>query len=472
MKRVKFLIIGAGPTGLGAAYRLREAGEEDYMLLERQPWIGGLAASFCDDAGFTWDIGGHVQFSHYPYFDKAMGEALSPANWLQHERESWIWMRERFIPYPFQNNIRYLPREQMWECLEGMIDSLAAEKDAVPHSFKEWILASFGSGVARHFMIPYNHKVWAYPPEQMNYSWIGERVATVDLRKILENILFEKTDVSWGPNRTFNFPRSGGTGAIWNNIADIVGRTKIFTNSTVRQINAQRKEVTTENFEIIGYDHLLSTMPLDIFMNQIKQAPPSLKKLAQRLKHSTSNIVGLGFRGNPDDQLARKCWMYFPEDLFPFYRMTVFSNYSPDNTPSLDCYSLMCETSESPLKPVSRETLADETLESLKAAGLIPAANKCISKWTFTAPYGYPTPSLERNNILSEIIPYLDKTGTFSRGRFGGWKYEVSNQDHSFMQGVEWVNRLLFGESETTFRVDSTVDPNLAELKQLKQAKQ
>ena len=76
------------------------------MLLEASDRAGGLATSYVDGKGFTWDIGGHVQFSHYDYFDEAMVEFLGADGWLHHERESWVWMRERFIPYPFQNNIR------------------------------------------------------------------------------------------------------------------------------------------------------------------------------------------------------------------------------------------------------------------------------------------------------------------------------------------------------------------------------
>lgn len=466
MERIKFLIIGAGPTGLGAAYRLREQGEHDYLILERNAWVGGLAASFQDDAGFTWDIGGHVLFSHYPYFDKAMQDAIPSDGWLEHDRESWIWICKNFIPYPFQNNIRFLPKEMMWECLQGLLKASERGANTTPRNFREWILASFGEGVANVFMEPYNFKVWAYPPELLNYHWIGERVATIDVSRILHNIIFEKTDASWGPNRTFRFPARGGTGAIWSGIADLVDRGKIRTNSQVRHINASKHEILTDHFEVIHYDYLLSTMPLDLFINEIRESPTSLKRLAGRLRHSTSNIIGLGFEGVPDERLAKKCWIYFPEEALPFYRLTVFSNYSPQNAPSKAHYSLMCEVSESPVKTVDREHVVEHTLQSLIDAGLIPESNKCVSKWSCIAPYGYPIPSLERNNILSEVIPFLDSIEAYSRGRFGGWKYEVSNQDHSFMQGVEWVNRILLNEREVTYRVDTAADPNMTLLKQ------
>src|SRR5262249_27618042 len=102
-----------------------------------------------------------------------------------------------------------------------------------------------------------------------------------------------------------------------------------------------------------------------------------------------------------------------------------------------------------------------KTIKGLEANKLLGAGNKIISKWLYSAEYGYPTPSLERDEILKDVISTLDAIGAFSRGRFGGWKYEVSNQDHSFMQGVEWVNRIVTNEPEQTYRVDTNRDPNL-----------
>src|ERR1700676_1565084 len=163
LERARIAIIGAGPTGLGAAHRLHELGVKNFKVFEKEHHPGGLASSFRDPAGFTWDIGGHVQFSHYSYFDELMDKLLGEA-WLHHEREAWVWMRERFIPYPFQNNIRHLPAEEMRDCLRGLIACLRAKSEKLPENFEEWIYRSFGEGIARHFMLPYNFKVWAYRP--------------------------------------------------------------------------------------------------------------------------------------------------------------------------------------------------------------------------------------------------------------------------------------------------------------------
>ena len=61
---MKVLILGAGPTGLGVAWRCEQLGHENWEILEAQPYAGGLAMLFVDAQGFTWDIGGHVQLPH------------------------------------------------------------------------------------------------------------------------------------------------------------------------------------------------------------------------------------------------------------------------------------------------------------------------------------------------------------------------------------------------------------------------
>lgn len=265
----KFVIIGAGPAGLGAGYRLRELGVEDFVILEQNNYAGGLATTFVDEKGFLWDIGGHVQFSHYKYFDDLMQKALGKDGWLHHERESWVWIMDRFVPYPFQNNIKYLPKEAQWACVQGLVKLYASPASQRPANFLEWVMQSFGEGLADVFMKPYNFKVWAHPLEQMSYSWIGERVATVDLERVLKNIYFDLDDVSWGPNNTFQFPKQGGTGAIWNAVANLVGMDKIRLNSSVQSINKDKKEVYLADGTAVRYEHLLTTTPLDILSDMV-----------------------------------------------------------------------------------------------------------------------------------------------------------------------------------------------------------
>lgn len=450
MSADRVVILGAGPTGLGAAWRLHEHGHTNWSLYEAAADPGGLAASVIDPQGFTWDLGGHVLFSHYRYFDEMMDRALGDA-WVEHVREAWVWMRDRWIPYPFQNNIWRLPQAELAACVEGL-EALEGNGEAGPlANFRDWLMRSFGQGICDSFLIPYNRKVWAHDPSALNVAWMGERVATVNLPRIRENIALQRDDVSWGPNSTFRFPLHGGTGAIWQAVRQLLPQTQLHFDRAIVRIDTSNRRLETSAGETIAYDTLISSMPLDQLLTII-EGPAKVKRLAPRFVHSSSHIVGIGLAGTVPKQLETKCWIYFPEPHHPFYRATVFSNYSPNNAPQ-GHWSLMAEVSESPEKPVNLDTIVEEVVAAFEQCGFIDRS-RIVSRWHRRLEHGYPTPWLGRDEVLGEAEQALQGVSIFSRGRFGAWKYEVSNQDHSYMQGVEAVDRILTGAPERTYSGD------------------
>lgn len=447
MGEKRVVIIGAGPTGLGAAYKLNEIGHTDWQVYERHPHIGGLAASFTDDRGFTWDIGGHVMFSHFPYFDRVVDEALEN-DYLEHERESWIWADDRFVPYPFQNNIRYLPKEVILECVLGLLE--IQQKKLTYTNFREWVLAVFGAGIAKHFMFPYNEKVWKTFPERMDYKWIGERVSVIDLRRILENIILERDDVNWGPNNMFKFPLTGGTGELFERIAKNF-RKNISLNHELEKLDIGSKTVYFKNGTSTKYDCLISTMPINQLIRAIEPKPAEpLISAADGIRNVGGYMVGLGFK-RPNN--VRKCWMYFPMDNSPFYRVTYFSNYSHKNIPDANHFSIIAETSYSDTHPVPSESIVEETVQGLINSKIIEEADRglIVSEFVYDISHNYPVPIIGRDKYLKPMHEFLEGNEILSRGRFGGWKYEIGNTDHSFMQGVEAVGALLKGEPETVW---------------------
>jgi protoporphyrinogen oxidase len=445
---VKHLIIGAGPTGLGAAHRLRELGQESFLVLEKNAHPGGLSASFRDAAGFTWDIGGHVLFSHYPYFDKLVDDLLA-GEYLEHQRESWVRACGGWVPYPFQNNVRHLPRAERWDCVRGLLPGKRPE--GRPENFRQWIECVFGRGIADIFMLPYNFKVWATPPERMDFKWIGERVSVVDLEGVLKNILLELDDVAWGPNNTFRFPLRGGTGEIFRRLAARV-EDKVRYGADVVRLDARNRTARTAGGQEVRYETLLNTAPLDLLAGRWLADPePELVEAASALVHNGVYVAGVGLP--PSGRTDSRCWMYFPGEETPFYRTTNFHNYSPNNPAAPEQRALMCETSFSAHKSEDVSGLMARTEAGLTACGLMAPGDgeRVLTRWETVVDYGYPVPCLARDQALQTIQPRLEAQGIFSRGRFGGWKYEVGNMDHSVMQGVEWAERMVQGLPERTY---------------------
>jgi protoporphyrinogen oxidase len=241
VKKVDILIIGAGPTGLGAASRLHQLSSSarqvaidetgrggtnndaplDYLLIDAAPEPGGLSSTYTTEEGFLFDLGGHVIFSHFTYFDQLLeacvGRFDDKTKWARHERKSYVYMQNVFIPYPFQLHLGYLPNlEDRIECLNGLIEARVAQavartrQDCLQQqgqtsdetkrdsnsravvgalTFHEWIEQGMGSGINRLFMKPYNFKVWAYPTNEMSSNWLGERVAEIDTTQAVRNVI-------------------------------------------------------------------------------------------------------------------------------------------------------------------------------------------------------------------------------------------------------------------------------------------
>lgn len=442
----KVVILGAGPTGLGAAYRLAEQGFDDWEVFEREDHVGGLASSYRDPHGFIWDHGGHVMFSHYTYFDDLV-EKMLRGDYDQHMREAWVWISDRFVPYPFQNNIHRLPPEMFIECLMGVIE--AQKRSVQKATFQDWITSIFGDGIARYFMNPYNFKVWAHPLEMMSTSWQGDRVPAVDVERIVRNHVADRDDVSWGPNNRFKFPLLG-TGMLYERIAEALPK-PVRTRKDVAAVDVADKVVTFTDGTAVGYDQLVTTIPLKELAKRIVDCPPTISDAIGELHHTQGHFVGIGVA---DPCPSTKCWMYFPEDDAPFYRVTYLSNYSPKMTPGPGHFSLLAEVSSSPYKQEDAHDVVDRTIKGLVACDLLTpeqAEHKIVSRQLMTVPYSYPVPTIGRDRALAQVQPWLMDHGVYSRGRFGAWRYEIGNTDHSVMMGVEVADLLLDGTPEKTW---------------------
>ncbi len=445
----KIVIIGAGPTGLGAAHKLSKLEYRDWRIFEKNDYIGGLSASFQDKQGFTWDVGGHILFSNNNLFNRIVDDLMGN-EMLSFKRESWIWLKDSFIKYPFQNNFHMHPdKEFVIECMLGLIETL--NNTGSYKNFEEWIHHFFGEGIARHFMVPYNKKVWACPLNTMDYSWIAERISVIDIKRIMKNIVTLKEDSDWGPNNTFRYPLHGGTGGLFNRFLPST-QGHLSLNKDVMRINTKDREIVFQDGERVTYDELISTMPLNELVHKLDTKPEHIEKSLTHFTWSGGYMVGIGIN-KPCP--SRKNWIYFPQDDSPFYRVTYLSNYSPNMTPEGDYFSFLAETSFSEFKKVPRETIIESTIKGLINSKLLKEEDRksIVSTHVIEIPYSYPIPFSGRDRVLADVQAFLSGQGIYSRGRFGGWKYEVGNMDHSVMQGIEVVARILENQTENIYKI-------------------
>lgn len=315
----------------------------------------------------------------------------------------------------------------------------------------------------------------------MQCAWLGERVAAPNLKLVTRNVVLNKAAGGWGPNATFRFPAHGGTGNIWINVAATLpkDRKRFGEDGRVQLVDAGGKRVLLGDGTTVNYKKMINTMALDALAEVMRD--DELIRLTKGLFYSTTHVIGVGVRGSRPERIGDKCWLYFPEDNCPFYRATIFSNYSPNNQPPPSkklptmqladggkpsdasakegpYWSIMLEVSESSMKPENNETMLDDCIKGLVSTEMLRPDDEIVSVYHRRFDHGYPTPSLERDGVLRQLLPKLQELDIFSRGRFGSWKYEVGNQDHSFMLGVEAADHIVNGAVELTLNYPDFVN--------------
>ena len=425
-------------------------GYDDFHVLESTGAVGGLASSVVDPHGFTWDQGGHVVFSHYGEFDRLLTDVMGD-DLMHHERSSFVRVGDRWVPYPFQNNLHHLPPALAEEALVGLIaaGTSPSQGGERPSDFASWMKTTFGDGIVRQFMQPYNEKVWAHPAEMMSSGWIAERVSVVPWQQALAAVVHQRDEPGWGPNNLFAFPTKGGTGEIYRRAASPL-TPRIRFDSSVQQIEARDRSLVVDGVAQ-SFDRLVWTGPLDHLVRSITDAPPDVRAAADELVHNSVTIVGIGCEAPLADD---RSWFYFPEPEVPFYRATNFAKYSPHNVPQgrTDRYSSwMTEIASSSWRPLDSERLVDRVIESLQSVGLVGSDASIVSRHVQHIPYAYPVPTLGRDAALAVIQPWLMAHDIYARGRFGAWRYELGNMDHSVKMGVDVARLLVAGTPEAAW---------------------
>ncbi|MGH8487982.1 MAG: protoporphyrinogen/coproporphyrinogen oxidase [Gammaproteobacteria bacterium] len=464
------VILGAGPCGLGAAWAVeqqRRGGKGvSYLLVDASPVIGGSAASVTTPEGFVFDYGGHILYLHEEYteFIALLDELVG--RWHESKPVRGVWIDNRLIPYPVQRNIHRLPPRKFLSALKGLglvsfARRLGVNRRHRADNLDQHLHARFGGGLTRHVLGPINQKMWAHDPSQLGASWTGHRsgsrvqnVADASVRRILLNMITQQDSLGWAETTRVRYPLRGGTGAIWTNLSKRLAKDAVLSGTRVVEVDGAARTVLLDNGQLISYGSLISSIPLDVFLDLLTENP--VPQLAGKLRFAKAAFIGLGLRGEPPPFLDGVHSFHMPEADIPCWRVSFPKNLSPGNVPPGPHWSILCEISLSLAEDFDFVEAEHQIVGQLRRRGILPPGTKIGSRWHSEMRHGYPVPYLGRDEMLRNAQRALQAMDIFSRGRFGGWKYEVSNQDHSFMQGVEAVRLILDDALETTYRSDPT----------------
>lgn len=423
MKKTKYLIIGSGPSGIGTALGL----ENDCLVLESSSEVGGFSMSI-EINGAVFDYGGHSFHTPHPEVKELVYNSLEM---FEQKRDARCIHAGELIAYPFQKSYRSLSDQALVEeCIKGM-EHTDDGKDSA--HFEEFINRRFGPGIAKHFMLPYNRKLWGRDLKRLAADWTGERVAAPEGVK-------ETFDTKGGNRKPLQgdtsvaYPAKGGFGEIFKALAKKIKNVEL--GKQVTRIDYKNKMVYTSDNETYQYEYLISTIPVTNLVHLIDGIPPHLIESSRNLDYLSLKL-GLVVINHPVDTEIQR--IYSAEEHIPAHKTAVNHN-SSDYLRGLPKHGIMMEISEGPEKKLIRQDTEQWIVDSLLEMGLIKKADEVEKIVIHQAKYAYPVPTHSRDIIIKEIQDWLNAENIHSVGRFGQWAYV--NSDEALARGLSLGRKL------------------------------
>lgn len=398
MKKVKYLIIGAGISGLSFAFHKRV---EDYLILEKDTVCGGLARSFYKE-GFVWDVAGHF-FHFHSDETKEFYESLMVGKTVRTvQKSAKVYYANQFMDAPFQYNIHQLPAHEFLECLT---DLYYADRPVGKLPFDEFVRRTYGNGIADKFLIPYNEKLYACKMNELECDCMGGFLPKLDFGMLMS---FYKGSRRKTYNDTFSYPINGCVEII-NSLVDCLDRTRIHLNEAVTKIDPEKKIVYTKT-GIYEYEYLINTGALNQFAVLVGNIDVSCLNYNQIL------VLNLGFDKPSLDK--RVSWVYFPGEEF-FYRIGFYNNIS-----GTERLSLYIEIGYKADEEIDVSMALELTLKDLKKIGVIDN-HRLIAYNSYIINPGYIHITSNGKEFTEYFIKAMEAEKIHMIGRYARWEYSA-----------------------------------------------
>lgn len=426
--RSKIVIVGGGLAGLSAGHHLAE---HEPIVFEKETAIGGLCRSFTQD-GFTFDCTGHLIHLRNAYTKELVARIL-PGAFDSHERLAAIYSKSTTTPYPFQANTYGLPPEVIRDCVVGFVESMQSTNGG-GKNFYDWVLQTFGAGIAKHFMLPYNEKFWKQDLRTVTSDWVSWSIPKPTLEEVVNGAL-GLTNKGMGYNPKFIYPKDGGIDCLPQALARPIRN--LHTNETVQYINPRKKYVRLASGREQPYEFLISTLPLPVLYRMLKDTPDSLVSDAQKL-HAISvlNInIGIDRPG-----ISNQHWIYFPEDQFVFSRIGFPMNFSKSVAPD-GTSSIYIEITHHPHEKLDVEKTFAQAMVDLQKCGIIRKDDRVLTRHVIDIQCAYVVFDQHRQKHLQNLIDHLESRDIFTAGRYGRWDYY--SMEDSILSGKSTADQIL-----------------------------
>ncbi len=423
--RDPIVILGAGLAGLSAAYHAQKR-KLPYLLFESESRPGGLVRSEKRN-GFSFDYTGHLLHMKEERTRQLVLKDLKLEKaFVTVLRDSWVYLNGRYSRAPFQANLYGQPDDVIRECLLGILEAQKLPQGgSKPKFFEQWNLQAFGKGIYKHFMEPYNTKLWGIHPSKMTTDFMGRFVPKPSVLQVFEGAL-KDVGKPMGYNANFIYPKQIGIEVL---SAAIAKEVEVHCDTAVVAVDPKRKEVTLSTGDVVRYGKLISTMHLPTLVDSTKNAPAAVKAAKRKLRASSVLNVNFGIAGR---NVSTKQWVYVPEPHLPFYRVGFYHNFSKALAPKGGS-SVYAEMSYSPTRPIDKKRAPERVRQGLIKMGILRKSDKIAATFVADIKNAYVVYDAHRTQAVDTIQSYYRSQGIISTGRWGNWEY--ASMEDALWQG-------------------------------------
>lgn len=463
----KVVILGAGPAGISAAWRLTKLGYP-VTVLERDEAVGGMGRTI-KVGDYSVDFGPHTFHIRETADSKAILKTITPffgENPLTLVRGTRVLLRGKEYVYPLEimqvlfGVSPLLSARILFDYTIATIKSLFAPAKK-EDSFEDWGVTNLGRTLYDLCFGKYSAKVWGLPTSQIS-SKQAQRVAKLNLKNIILRTLGIKADPTTYFTKYF-YPRQG-ISQLYEGMATEVraaGNTVLLNRPAVRlerEGDTVRRVIyqTASGEQAIDCDIVLSTLPLPVAVNMVSPAlPQSVRDHAAKLRYRSLKLIYIALKRS---QLTDYHWVYLLDEQFRVNRMSEQKNVSPDMVPkdrTILCIELSLWKDEEMWR-WSDEDVYKLALGDLMKMGYGVTESEVDDYYVTDIPTAYPVYEL---NFEDHLIPVLEGVhemrNVMTLGRHGlflnnsmddnvGLGFQVADHiDQKGADGRVWVGEML-----------------------------
>lgn len=479
------IIIGAGPAGLTAAYKLLKETDIKPIIYEESNVIGGISQTF-EYKGNRMDIGGHRFFTKNdlvmdvwkelmkPQGAPALDEKLLNENkqyegkadpekednvFLTRRRVSRIYYLGKFFDYPISMKPRTFLNMGFFRTMSagfGYIHSCIFKKKE--DSLENFYINRFGKPLYNMFFKDYTTKVWGRSPKEISPDWGAQRVKGLSLMKTFVSALtkpFRKksSKVETSLIEEFYYPKKG-PGQLYSKMADEIIKMggEIHFNSKVDNVHLNRNSIDyiDVNGNIVKGDYYISSMPIKDLMNSMNDVNKSLLDIANNLPYRDFITVGLLLdklkiknktKMKTVNNIVPDCWIYIQDNSVKLGRLQIFNNWSPYMVDDLQKHIFVgleyfCNEGDE-MWNMKEEDFIKFAIDELVKIKIIDKED-VLDSVELKIKKAYPA-YFDSYAEFPKVKDYLNSIDNlYCIGRNGQHRY--NNMDHSMLTAIETVN--------------------------------